>query len=155
MFGRWLYYAQGQKHRPQRYLLFKKGYLRWEAKRIHEMPLIKGKWGNLKNWFDHKPYAYTVSTFLAKMNGYTDKDMTKVTLEEAKKRFRWYRMFFLPLKQFFTMYIKHQGFRDGAPGLILSILNSFNVFIEYAKLWEFIYAKNASSGALQTKEARA
>lgn len=142
MFGKWLYYVQGQKHRPQRYFLFKKGYLRYECKRIHEMPQITGKWGYLKNWYDHEPFSYTISTFINKMNIYTDKDMEVVTLAEAVKRFKWHRMILLPLKTFFIMYIKHQGFRDGAHGLILSILYSFYAFVGYAKLWEFIYYKN-------------
>ena len=41
------------------------------------------------------------------------------------------------------MYIKHQGFRDGMAGLIISVLTSFNIFVEQAKLWEFIYVRNA------------
>lgn len=146
IFGRWIYYAHGQKHRPQRYFLFRKGYMKWEGKRTHEMPVIKGRWGYLKNLFDHES-SITISGFLDKINKYTATDMSKLTLEEARNRFSWRKMLFLPLKQFFIMYIKHQGFRDGAPGLILSVLSGINVFIEYAKLWEFLYIKNASAKA--------
>ena len=52
-------------------------------------------------------------------------------------------MTLLPIKQFIIMYIKHQGFRDGMAGLIISVLTSFNIFVEQAKLWEFIYVRNA------------
>ncbi len=144
MFGKWIYYAQGEKHRPQRYFLFRKGYMKYECKRIHEMPVIKGRWGYLKNWFDHEPPDCTISNVMNKINRYTDMNTeTLITLNEAVSTFRWYRMFLFPLKNFLTMYIKHQGFRDGGHGFILSALVSFNIFLEYAKLWEFIYLKNA------------
>lgn len=143
LFGKWIYYIHGQKQRPQRYFLFKKGYFRYECKRVHEILRIKGRRGYLKNWFDHRPCNYTVATFITKMNSYSDKDSARVTLDEARERFRWSRMLFLPLKQFLIMYVKHQGFRDGAQGFLLSALTSFNVFIEYAKLWERLYLKNA------------
>jgi glycosyltransferase involved in cell wall biosynthesis len=145
IFGKWLYYIQGQKHRPQRYFLFKKGYLRYKCKRIHEIPLVTGSWGYLKNWYDHEPFSFDISTFINKMDSYIDKDMQMLTLEEAAQRFRWHRMLFLPLKSFLIMYIKNQGFRDGAHGLIMSILDSFYIFVEYAKLWELIYHKNISN----------
>lgn len=141
MFGKWLYYINGQKYRAQRYFLFRQGCLRWPGIRTHEMPIIKGKWGCLKNAFDHEPHNVSVASFITKINNYSGSDMAKITLEQARERFRWHRMLFLPVKQFLIMYIKHQGFRDGAAGLVLSILSSFNVFLEYAKLWELIYVK--------------
>jgi glycosyltransferase involved in cell wall biosynthesis len=142
MFGKWLRYVQGQHARPQRYILFRKGCLRYACKRIHEMPLIQGRWGYLKNWYDHEPQPTDLSALICKMNGYSDKDIQTVNLEEARKRFTWSRMVFSPLKQFLIMYVKHQGFRDGAAGLMISVITSMNVFIENAKLWEFIYVTN-------------
>ena len=37
---------------------------------------------------------------------------------------------------FVRNYILRGGFRDGGPGLIISILNSYYVFLKLAKLWE-------------------
>jgi hypothetical protein len=34
------------------------------------------------------------------------------------------------------MYGLRQGFRDGMPGLILSLLYTYYTFVKYAKLWE-------------------
>jgi len=34
------------------------------------------------------------------------------------------------------MYGLRQGFRDGMPGLILSLLYAYYTFVKYAKLWE-------------------
>jgi glycosyltransferase involved in cell wall biosynthesis len=143
--GRWLYYVQGQHHRPQRYLLFKKGYLEWPGERTHEMPRIKGSWGFLKNWFDHRPLTNDISGILGKINRYSDEDMRKMTLAEAKKRFSWRKLFLFPFRNFLVMYVKHQGFRDGVAGFVLSVLISFNVFVEYAKLWEFIYVTHTDA----------
>jgi glycosyltransferase involved in cell wall biosynthesis len=138
IFGKWVYYVWGQKHRPQRPLFFRKGYLKFECKHIHEIPTIKGRWGYLENWYEHYPHP-SISQFIDKMNIYTDKDIERVGIEEAKMRFRWHKAISVPLKTFFIMYIKNQGFRDGSHGLMVSILVAFYNFIEYAKLWELRY----------------
>lgn len=97
LFGKWIYYVNGQKHRPQRYFLFKKGYLIWPGKRTHEMPQIKGRWGRLKNLFDHEPPNFSVTAFIRKIDNYTEVDMGKMTLDEARCRFKWHRMTLLPI----------------------------------------------------------
>ena len=48
----------------------------------------------------------------------------------------WWRFPRVMLTAFFDSYIKQQGFRAGAIGLIESIYQSFSIFITYAKLWE-------------------
>jgi hypothetical protein len=41
-----------------------------------------------------------------------------------------------PAFAFLRNYLLRAGFTDGTPGLIVSILNSYYVFLKLAKLWE-------------------
>jgi hypothetical protein len=41
-----------------------------------------------------------------------------------------------PRLAFFRNYIVKGGFRDGLPGLIISRMNAYYVFLKFAKLWE-------------------
>lgn len=46
------------------------------------------------------------------------------------------RMLWRPSKRFLSNYCLHQGFRDGVPGLIISFLVSWYLFLAEAHLWE-------------------
>lgn len=44
---------------------------------------------------------------------------------------------FRPVWRFFRMYVLQAGFLDGLHGLVLCALQSFGVFLKYARLWEY------------------
>jgi glycosyltransferase involved in cell wall biosynthesis len=46
------------------------------------------------------------------------------------------RMLFHPPWRFFLAYFLRKGFLDGIPGFLIASVNSFYVFLKYAKLWE-------------------
>ncbi|MCY4602532.1 MAG: glycosyltransferase family 2 protein, partial [Acidobacteria bacterium] len=37
---------------------------------------------------------------------------------------------------FLRNYLLRAGFRDGGPGLVISLMNAYYVFLKFAKLWE-------------------
>jgi hypothetical protein len=41
-----------------------------------------------------------------------------------------------PPLAFLRNYLAHGGIRDGVPGLIISAMNAYYVFLKFAKLWE-------------------
>ena len=41
-----------------------------------------------------------------------------------------------PLKLFFKVYVKKQGYKDGLRGLVLAVLSAWRRFLIYAKYWE-------------------
>jgi hypothetical protein len=41
-----------------------------------------------------------------------------------------------PLLAFLRNYVMRAGFRQGTTGLVVSALNSYYVFLKFAKLWE-------------------
>jgi len=116
--------------------LFRKGFARYEGD-IHEKLISDGKHGSMEEAVEHYPF-YSVNEFIVRQNRYT-------TLQ-AKEMFRTdsgisendilYNLKVKPLKLFWKMYVKKQGFRDGIEGLVFSILFSFVHYLKWAKYWE-------------------
>ena len=48
-----------------------------------------------------------------------------------------------PPLAFVRNYLARGGIRDGVPGLIISAMNSYYVFLKFAKLWELQHAATA------------
>jgi hypothetical protein len=46
------------------------------------------------------------------------------------------KLLFNPPARFLKFYLVKRGFREGLPGLIVALLESYYVFMKYAKLWE-------------------
>ena len=47
-----------------------------------------------------------------------------------------WRMVTKPVSKFFETYLLKLGFRDGLPGLIISVSAGYSIFLKYAKAWE-------------------
>jgi glycosyltransferase involved in cell wall biosynthesis len=54
----------------------------------------------------------------------------------AGRRSSLAKILFNPLHGFFKHYLLKRGFLDGLPGLIISVVNGFYIFMKYALLWE-------------------
>ncbi len=110
--------------------LFDKRAGQWIGKSLHEKVLMKGPTA----YFRHDLFHYTyedVFDHVQTMNNYTSiaADRKTTSISGAGILFR---TFFAFLKK----YIVKQGFRDGARGIIVSLLSAFTVTLKYAKLWE-------------------
>jgi hypothetical protein len=57
-------------------------------------------------------------------------------MQEAGQRAGWLQVAGHPPLAFLRNYVIRGGFRDGAPGLIISAMNAYYVFLKFAKLWE-------------------
>lgn len=122
--------------------LFKKGkLLEWKGK-LHESPTVDGEVGELKSFIIH----YTHRDF---------ESMLKKTMEwsdtEALIRFNlghppvtWWRFPRVMITAFLNSYIKQQGFKAGAVGILESTYQSFSIFVTYAKLWELQHRSSVS-----------
>jgi glycosyltransferase involved in cell wall biosynthesis len=116
--------------------LFKKDKGRWEGTggtAIHESVKVNGRVGYLKGDILHHSFP-TISSHLKTINSFTSISAT----ENFKKGERTgiLSILFRPIFNFFKMYILKLGFLDGIPGLIVSVLSSYHVFIKYTKMWE-------------------
>lgn len=80
-------------------------------------------------------FAYRdAAQFIEKMNRYTGIEADY--FYNKKIKFRLHKICILPLKEFFSRYMWHRGYKDGIRGLFVSLLLSMYQAIIYIKLWE-------------------
>jgi len=100
---------------------------------VHEGVRVAGVVGRLRAEFQHTPYR-DISHHLQTIDRYTT-----LAARQLLERGRTVGMGGLaarPLAAFLRNYVARGGWRDGPVGLVVSILNSYYVFLKFAKLWE-------------------
>ena len=107
---------------------------RWNGLKIHEsFQLNEAAPGVLAGEMEH--YAYrNISHHLQKIDAYTTLIADQWVGEG--RRTSLVAMALHPWFAFVRNYILRRGFRDGTAGFIVSLLNSYYVFLKLAKLWE-------------------
>ncbi len=122
--------------------LFKRENARYEG-RVHESLRVNGRVRNLNAVIDHYPFD-AFSDCLEKLNRYTSLEARmmmernpSVPLKECD-----YQMTWRPLKLFWKIYFKKQGFREGLPGLVFASFWALGHFMKWTKYWEL--KQNAS-----------
>jgi (heptosyl)LPS beta-1,4-glucosyltransferase len=100
---------------------------------FHESVTVDGAAGMLKNDLQHLPYR-DVSDHLARIDAYTT--LAARQMFERGRRAGVVDLVAQPPAAFLRNYLLKAGIRDGRAGLIVSILNSYYVFLKFAKLWE-------------------
>ena len=107
---------------------------RWNELRIHEsFRLNGGTPGMLDGEMEHHAYR-DVAHHVQKINHYTTLVVDQ-WIEEGRKA-SVPQILLNPLLAFLRNYILRRGIVQGATGLIISVLNSYYVFLKFAKLWE-------------------
>jgi hypothetical protein len=100
---------------------------------VHESVRADGPVGYLKNDLQHHPYR-DLSEHLIRMDRYTT--LAARQMHEQGKRATVMDLLIHPRLAFLRNYILKGGFRDGKAGLVISLVNSYYVFLKFAKLWE-------------------
>jgi glycosyltransferase involved in cell wall biosynthesis len=106
---------------------------RWDGKYVHESVRADGAVGYLKNELQHHPYR-DLSEHLLRMDRYTS--LAARQMHEQGRRTSALGMLMHAKLAFLRNYILKGGFRDGSAGLVISVVNSYYVFLKFAKLWE-------------------
>jgi glycosyltransferase involved in cell wall biosynthesis len=106
---------------------------RWTGKYVHESVTVDGATGTLRSDLQHHPYT-DVSDHLARMDTYTT--LAANQMSEDRRRARALDFVTHPAAAFLRNYVLKGGFRQGSVGLAVSALNSYYVFLKFAKLWE-------------------
>jgi glycosyltransferase involved in cell wall biosynthesis len=140
--GKWLKFGPAYNPRAKgsgydfRKLLFRKGTARYVVKSEHEDISASGPFGWLKHPYHHYSMP-TVSAWIAKMNYYTDRDVERLTPEEcAAVRFTLGPFLWRFTRDFSSLYVRRQGFRDGPHGLAACFLHAVYPAVERIKRWE-------------------
>ena len=105
----------------------------WTGRYVHESVKARGTVGRLKGELRH--FAYRgIADHLETIDRYTTYAARQ--MYEDGRRAGFLEIAAHPPLAFLRNYIVRGGIRDGVPGLIISALNSYYVFLKFAKLRE-------------------
>jgi glycosyltransferase involved in cell wall biosynthesis len=105
----------------------------WTGKYVHEAVRVRGTIGQLRGELQHFAYR-DIADHLETIDRYTTYAARQ--MHESGRRVGMWQIAGHPLLAFLRNYVAHAGFRDGVPGLVVSALNSYYVFLKFTKLWE-------------------
>jgi glycosyltransferase involved in cell wall biosynthesis len=106
---------------------------RWSARRVHESIALQGTPGQLRHDLQHFAYR-DMSHHLATIDRYTTL-AAEQAFAEGKRTSALGAVMHAKLA-FIRNYLLRRGIMDGSVGLIVSVLNSYYVFLKLAKLVE-------------------
>lgn len=129
--GRWILHSGWYPDFQMR--LYRKAASYWDGVAPHEVAHVRGRTEKLSGELLH----YTTQS-LSEYHHRTDRYTTLAAeyLNKKNKRVRTIDLFVVPIAAFIRTYIFKQGFRDGAPGLIIAMFTAYSVFLKFAKVWE-------------------
>jgi glycosyltransferase involved in cell wall biosynthesis len=105
----------------------------WTGQYVHEAVSVRGPIGDLQGELQH--YAYRdIADHLETIDRYTT--LAAKQMHEAGRRAGAFDILGHPPLAFLRNYVAKGGIGDGIPGFIISALNSYYVFLKFAKLWE-------------------
>jgi glycosyltransferase involved in cell wall biosynthesis len=134
IWGRWIRHAGWYPDYQLR--LLRRGWAHYDPTReVHEVVILAGQGGYLENPLIHHNYA-TVGQFLRKQDSYADYEAS--VLLRRGIRPRPHSLVLQPLREWRRRYCTLQGYKDGAHGLLLSLLMGYHMFVVYwraRRLW--------------------
>ena len=129
--GRWIRTTDWYPDHQTR--LYDRRAARWTGRYVHEAVTVDGEIGRLRGELQH--YAYRdIADHLETIDRYTTYAARQ--MHEDGRRAGILQLLGHPPLAFLRNYIAHRGILDGGPGLIVSALNSYYVFLKFAKLRE-------------------
>jgi glycosyltransferase involved in cell wall biosynthesis len=113
--------------------LYDRRVAQWTGQYVHESVSSTGPVGRLTGELQHYPYR-NIADHLETIDRYTTLAATQ--MHESGRRAGLAQIAGHPPLAFLRNYILRGGFREGVPGLIISSLNAYYVFLKFAKLWQ-------------------
>lgn len=141
-FGRWIRYGPAFDPRSPvpgeayRKVIFRRGTAYYRCEREHEDLTSTGEYGHLRNHYLHYSHE-SISQWISKMNYYTDRDVERVPPERISlDSFKRTKMLYWELHNFYGLYVRRRGYRDGFHGFVVCLLHAWYPIVEQLKLWE-------------------
>ena len=106
---------------------------RWQGQHVHESVVADGPVGLLQHELQHYSFR-DLRDQIDRVNHNTT--LSARQMFEQGRRSGTMRLLVHPPAAFLRNYVLRRGFMDGAAGLIISLVNSYSVFLKFAKLWE-------------------
>jgi glycosyltransferase involved in cell wall biosynthesis len=114
---------------------------RWAGRYVHESIQAEGEIGRLRAELEHHPYG-DVSHHLRTIDRYSG--LAARQMFEDGRRTGPFRIVLHADAAFLRNYFLRGGVKDGAAGLIVSVLNSYYVAMKFVKLWELARQRDSS-----------
>lgn len=117
--------------------LFQKDKAKLPQKTVHELMIVDGDTGWLKNDLIHIADP-TFSRYLLRSNRYTTLQAQEYLKYDIGTGF-WQVLNYFTLKpalRFLEIYVRHKGFMDGFPGFVFAIYSGLHLTTSYVKYWE-------------------
>jgi (heptosyl)LPS beta-1,4-glucosyltransferase len=134
IWGRWIRHAGWYPDYQLR--LLKRGSACYDPTReVHEIVQLDGPAGHLQNPLTHYNYA-TVRQFLRRQDFYATYEASVLVKQDIHPR--PHSLVVQPLRELWRRYITLQGYKDGAHGLLLSLLMGYYTGVAYwrvRRLW--------------------
>lgn len=105
----------------------------WTGRYVHEAVTVRGAVGQLREELQHFAFR-DIADHLETIDRYTTYAARQ--MHENGRRTGFLQLAFHPPLAFLRNYILRGGIRDGVVGFVISLLNSYYVFLKFAKLWE-------------------
>lgn len=115
--------------------LYHRDRARWAPRRVHESVEADGPVGKLKKDIEHRPYR-DISQHHETMDRYTT--LAAMEMYDQGRRTRIVDLVLHPPAAFIRNYVLRRGYADGLTGFIVSTMNSYYVFLKFAKLRELV-----------------
>ena len=129
--GRWIHTTDWYPDFQTR--LYDRRRAHWTGMYVHEAVTADGALGQLRGELQH--YAYRdIADHLETIDRYTT--LAARQMFESGRRAGLLQIAGHPPLAFLRNYIARGGIRDGTVGFVISVLNSYYVFLKLAKLWE-------------------
>lgn len=116
---------------------------RWRGRHVHESVSGDGPPGQLTAELKHYSYR-NLQEHLDRINHYTT--LAARQMHESGRRAGALDLVVHPVAAFLRNYLLRRGILDGTAGLTLSLVNSYAVFLRFAKLWEMQGLRARGSG---------
>ena len=113
--------------------LFDRRHARWQGHLVHESVQVDGPRAYLRGELQHYSFR-NLADQIDRLNTYST--LSAQQMFDAGRRSGPVHLLVHPLAAFLRNYILRRGFADGTVGLTISLVNSYGVFLKFAKLWE-------------------
>lgn len=117
---------------------------------VHERPVITGAIGVLDAEIEHYP-CDDLATFISRHNRYTSLQARELSRQPLSRVALLQRLVHRPWKTFWKCYVKKQGYREGAHGLLFAYVYAWFELLKWAKCWE----RAARSAVTEPSQQRA
>jgi glycosyltransferase involved in cell wall biosynthesis len=105
----------------------------WTGRYVHETMTVRGPVGQLRGELQHFAYR-DIADHLETIDRYTTYAARQ--MQESGRHAGLLDLAVHPPLAFWRNYLLKGGIRDGVPGLVISAMNGYYVFLKFAKLWE-------------------